>query len=303
MCSKIPKLPDRHIVYCLRCCKPQEKISVHLTKACMKESTREEVEVQVRKAKASTKEWLRNGRRIDYLDLLKRFPHRKCRHTLTRMLVELGFFVSNMPQESDMEPVSQAQDPDIRNADAAASTSAATASGSYHIKPSCSQEVRRAIETLAGQQLDRSGKEKVSHYLAHLTSLAEQHYRMRASQSVVEIADILDEMAGFTQPKPPESGPSATDTKSLWSDFDAFVKAFPVTRLGQPPTKKMRMEAGFSEDRTNYDEWRKQQYEQREQYLLSYYTSRKPDAAKLKKLIDDEGFVGNCPLPKDIVSK
>ncbi|XP_077357112.1 uncharacterized protein LOC144004069 [Festucalex cinctus] len=632
------RLPDRHIVYCLRCCKPQEKISVHLTKACMKESTREEVEVEVRKAKASTKEWLRNGRRIDYLDLLKRFPHRECRHTLTRMLVELGFFVSNMPQESDMEPVSRAQDPDIRNADAAASTSAATTSGEagpqnlldlnegsstsssssdhdngtsdpswqkdlpaattsvrvkmkeaglykkfdenskllvdfkkylqttlrvpncqqevdnvsrfvrylqptgeepsltflnksqqtrdyieslrnaklsastilnyiknmirfigflkirldlvdedrdlhrkleyfkeflqtmrkpvakdhskdvvqikykrlmegtksvsecqeilwvaksdflavfgkfitkerltekektiyryyceallvlkhyqrpgavegmtanewvnrkpekhrvmvgvhqhktatmqvcsfaltqeeeawfqgyyehirpyhlgedsekffissngrrihsvtndlnrlhvhYHIKPSCSQEVRRAIETLAGQQLDRSGKEKVSHYLAHSTSVAEQHYRMRVSQGVVEIADVLDEIAGFTQPKPPESGPSATDTKSLWSDFDAFVKAFPVTRLAQPPTKKMRMEAGFSEDRTNYDKWRKQQYEQREQYLLSYYTARKPDAAKLKKLIDHEGFAGNCPLPKDIISK
>ncbi|KAI4800266.1 hypothetical protein KUCAC02_013395 [Chaenocephalus aceratus] len=76
---------------------------------------------------------------------------------------------------------------------------------------------------------------------------------------------------------------------------------FPVSRDCQPPTKKQRVEAGFSENRVYYDRWRKGQYADRQEHLLSYFTYRKPSGGKIERLISKEGWTSNCPKAQDIL--
>lgn len=51
-------------------------------------------------------------------------------------------------------------------------------------------------------------------------------------------------------------------------DFGEFVKVFPVSLSGQPPSSKQRVAAGFPADRSFYDQWRAAQFRKREQNLL-----------------------------------
>ncbi|XP_067235999.1 uncharacterized protein [Chanodichthys erythropterus] len=93
---------DRHIVHCLRCYKPHDNLSVHLARVCMKTSTSEECVEELQKAKASSKEWTRNNRTWTYGQLCDLLPHRRSRITLVKELLQRGFFILNLPQESEM---------------------------------------------------------------------------------------------------------------------------------------------------------------------------------------------------------
>ncbi|XP_067266650.1 uncharacterized protein [Chanodichthys erythropterus] len=93
---------DRHIVHCLRCYKPHDNLSVHLARVCMKTSTSEERMEELQKAKASSKEWTRNNRTWTYGQLCDLLPHRRSRITLVKELLQRGFFILNLPQESEM---------------------------------------------------------------------------------------------------------------------------------------------------------------------------------------------------------
>ncbi|KAK7152442.1 hypothetical protein R3I93_010609 [Phoxinus phoxinus] len=89
------------IVHCLRCHKPQENLSVHLARVCMKNgSTPEERTQEVQKAKASSQEWIRNSRTWDYRDLREILPDTHSRVIMVEELQRRGFFITNQPQES-----------------------------------------------------------------------------------------------------------------------------------------------------------------------------------------------------------
>lgn len=65
------------------------------------------------------------------------------------------------------------------------------------------------------------------------------------------------------------TGPSAMPSL----EFADFVARFPLTTDGQPPRKKARVDAGFSDDQVFYDKWRAAQYAEREKYLLCKFCS------------------------------
>lgn len=108
---------NRNLVYCLRFCKPQENLSVHLTQVCMKQSTPEERAEELQKAKDSSRDWIRASRTWDYKRLCEILPHSPCRLVLVEEFWKRGFLLTNLPKESD--PPVESQD------DATASTSQA----------------------------------------------------------------------------------------------------------------------------------------------------------------------------------
>ncbi|XP_052003458.1 N-lysine methyltransferase KMT5A-like [Xyrauchen texanus] len=61
------------------------------------------------------------------------------------------------------------------------------------------------------------------------------------------------------------------------------------------------MEYGFPEDRVFYKKWRASQYTKRLKHLLSYFTLRKPSAAKVARRISQEGWTVNCLKPEKIM--
>ncbi|XP_056123945.1 uncharacterized protein LOC130102073 [Rhinichthys klamathensis goyatoka] len=69
---------------------------------------------------------------------------------------------------------------------------------------------------------------------------------------------------------------------------------------GQPPSKS----AGGtkSEDRALYDKWRASQYALRADYLVGYFSLRRPSATKVARLIGQEGWTTNCPKAEEVVS-
>ncbi|KAK7172408.1 hypothetical protein R3I93_004667 [Phoxinus phoxinus] len=95
----------------------------------------------------------------------------------------------------------------------------------------------------------------------------------------------------------------ASTSGAARKDFAEFVARFPVSPEGQPPSKRQRVESGFPDDRIFYDKWRTTQYAKREEYLLSHFTVRRPSAAKVARIIKQEGWKVNCPKPvqEDIV--
>lgn len=106
-------------MHCLRCYKPQDNLSVHLARVCMKTSTSEERVEELQKAKASSKEWIRNNRTWNYRQLCELLPHRRSRITLVKELLQRGFFILNLPQESEMvlEPEDDDDDDDAATTD------------------------------------------------------------------------------------------------------------------------------------------------------------------------------------------
>ncbi|CAM4574692.1 unnamed protein product [Leuciscus chuanchicus] len=161
----------------------------------------------------------------------------------------------------------------------------------YKIAPFTSQCVRRAVETVA-RNLPAEQKGAILHY-------------MGASAGVFKLQDVADAALLLESLASRSADATSLDTRGAAGgprrDFLAFLDRFPVSLEGVPPSKKQRMEAGFSEDRNFYDKWRATQYAQREKHLLSYYKLRKPSAAKVSRLIAQEGWRVNCPRPEDIV--
>ncbi|KAK9972711.1 hypothetical protein ABG768_025998 [Culter alburnus] len=95
---------DRRIVHCLLCEKPQEMLTTHLSRVCMKNSTPEERLEEANRAKESTKAWTREARNWDYKEMVKRYPHRPSRLALLEELRQRKFFVANAPNQADLEP-------------------------------------------------------------------------------------------------------------------------------------------------------------------------------------------------------
>ncbi|KAI4796482.1 hypothetical protein KUCAC02_026984 [Chaenocephalus aceratus] len=160
-----------------------------------------------------------------------------------------------------------------------------------------SGQVRRAADTLVAT----SFTETHAAYMCRSDLMADTHYRMPVPSTMVATAVRLETLPGFT---PERYLPTQTDSPGSCmsgKEFSDFQQTFPVSRDCQPPTKKQRVEAGFSENRVYYDRWRKGQYADRQEHLLSYYTYRKPSARKIERLISKEAWTSNCPKAQDIL--
>ncbi|XDV26262.1 hypothetical protein PO909_030020 [Leuciscus waleckii] len=167
----------------------------------------------------------------------------------------------------------------------------------YKMAPFTSQCVRRAVETVA-RNLPAEQKGAILHYMGASAGV----FKL---QDVSDAALLLESLARYVSSSKQDITHHSTylseQIRGPRRDFLAFLDRFPVSLEGVPPSKKQRMEAGFSEDRNFYDKWRATQYAQREKHLLSYYKLRKPSAAKVSRLIAQEGWRVNCPRPEDIV--
>ncbi|KAK2892479.1 hypothetical protein Q8A67_012467 [Cirrhinus molitorella] len=78
---------EHNYVYCLRCCKPQDNLAVHLARVCMKTSTPDERAEELQKAKASNREWIRISRPWDYEQLCEILPDRDSRVNVVKELL------------------------------------------------------------------------------------------------------------------------------------------------------------------------------------------------------------------------
>ncbi|CAM4548046.1 unnamed protein product [Leuciscus chuanchicus] len=78
---------------------PQENISVHLDRKCLKNSTLQDKLLEVRKEKES-KKWSLISRTWDYKHISALLPDTRSRQNLIEELLRLGFFMNNLPQES-----------------------------------------------------------------------------------------------------------------------------------------------------------------------------------------------------------
>ncbi|KAI4800258.1 hypothetical protein KUCAC02_013387 [Chaenocephalus aceratus] len=164
-----------------------------------------------------------------------------------------------------------------------------------------SGQVRRAADTLVASSFTETQKQNVAAYMCRSDLMADTHYRRPGPSTIVATAVLLDTLPGFT---PERHLPTETDSPGSCmsgKEFSDFQQTFPVSRDGQPPTKKQRVEAGFPENRVYYDRWRKGQYADRQEHLLSYFTYRKPSGGKIERLISKEGWTSNCPKAQDIL--
>ncbi|XP_039527414.1 uncharacterized protein LOC120479192 [Pimephales promelas] len=94
---------NRRIIHCLLCGKPQEMLSTHLSRVCMKKNTPEERMEETNRAKESAKAWTRQARNWDYKEMVKRYPHRPSRLALLKELCQRDFFVANAPEQADLD--------------------------------------------------------------------------------------------------------------------------------------------------------------------------------------------------------
>lgn len=67
----------------------------------MKDSTPEERDAELRRAKESQREWTRLGRRWEYQELVSMVPDDACRKTLIDHLRGRGFFIVGEPVEDE----------------------------------------------------------------------------------------------------------------------------------------------------------------------------------------------------------
>ncbi|KAK2915691.1 hypothetical protein Q8A67_000065 [Cirrhinus molitorella] len=167
----------------------------------------------------------------------------------------------------------------------------------YKLVPFRSQDVRKAVET-AAKKLPVHQYKAVSHYLAHGTGTSRRPQPQ--PQDIVDVAMLLDSLEGTSSDDDTSLAELKNEQHTSQKDFSAFLSRFPVSLEGQPPTKKRRVDSGFPDDRVFYDKWRTTQYTQREEYLLSHFTHRKPSASKVSRLIAQEGWKSNYPKPEEI---
>ncbi|XP_041832394.1 uncharacterized protein LOC121634055 [Melanotaenia boesemani] len=93
---------DRRVLHCLKCFKPSEVLTAHLSRVCMKTNTPEERKQELQKAKKSTKTWTREGRTWDYNQMFLWCHHGPSRRALVRELKKKVFFVLNCPTDTDL---------------------------------------------------------------------------------------------------------------------------------------------------------------------------------------------------------
>ncbi|XP_047434165.1 uncharacterized protein LOC125003942 [Mugil cephalus] len=79
--------------------------TLHLSRVCMKNSTHEERQAELKRAKDSMKAWTRGGRNWDYNTMCKCSPDRATRLALLEDLHTRVFFVANAPNPADLEPI------------------------------------------------------------------------------------------------------------------------------------------------------------------------------------------------------
>ncbi|XP_041834071.1 uncharacterized protein LOC121635075 [Melanotaenia boesemani] len=103
---------DRRVLHCLICLKPTEVLTSHLSRVCMKNHTPEERQLELKKAKESTKAWTCEGRSWDYLDIFKWCPHVPSRQALVRELKRRGFFVLNCPPDLENQEAEETTVPE-----------------------------------------------------------------------------------------------------------------------------------------------------------------------------------------------
>ncbi|XP_029903855.1 uncharacterized protein LOC115356767 [Myripristis murdjan] len=282
------RTPQRNIVHCLKCFKPQENLPVHLARVCMKQSDPEERAAAVKEAKKSFKDWAKAGRMWDYKELSEVIPDKASCYRMMRELLQRGCFVANQPHEHDMA------------ASAGESTSAGTSAGTsvgtrYKVDRSTSQEVRRAAETHVAKNFTPAQKEKVARYMAHTTQVAKAHYQMMLLEQIAETAELMMVLNDLS---PDDSnGRGNLPEKVLPKrQFSTFLENFPVTLDGSAPPAKKRKEAGFpAEDRSLTDKWHKVQRDHRAEYLLSKFRHRQPTQRQFDRCVEGMKWETNKP--------
>ncbi|XP_047433526.1 uncharacterized protein LOC125003566 [Mugil cephalus] len=183
----------------------------------------------------------------------------------------------------------------------------------YKCENVTSREIRRVVETEAANTFTEEQQSGVAHYMAHSTSVAKQHYRMRTLHKTVVTSNLLQSLRG-SSPEDSTDGRAGqsqkrgreeeTDSEEKETEnMTAFLSKFPVTLNGQPPCKRIRVSAGFSEGRVLYDRWRVMQRGMREDHLLSVFVRRAPTVQTVARRIEKEGWSGNTPQAQLVVSK
>ncbi|XP_075944699.1 uncharacterized protein LOC142946711 [Anarhichas minor] len=169
----------------------------------------------------------------------------------------------------------------------------------YKVSNVTSHDIRRIAETEANSTFTTAQKEGVARYMAHSSEVAKSHYRMPVPQDIVRTAVLLATLSRCSSQTASQTAETCPQPQE--PAFDVFKAAFPVTNDGHPPSKKQRMDAGFSGNRSHYDRWGGVQYIKRGNYLLSHFLIRKPSAGSVSRLIAKEGWQTNHPSAEDIV--
>ncbi|XP_039598343.1 uncharacterized protein si:dkey-23a23.2 [Polypterus senegalus] len=174
----------------------------------------------------------------------------------------------------------------------------------FNVANVTSTEVRKASEI----RFSTERKHHSANYPTHATEAAESDYHGRDHALVANtISPVHSHISSSSSEEEVTEGRSSSRTAvpkliRVHADFSAFVTVFPVSNDGLPPTKKMRKEAGFGEDRFCYDKWRASQYTERQKYILSLFCHSKPTLEMVREKIERQGWESNCPKPEEIIS-
>lgn len=96
------KNPDPSIIYCLLCYKPQDNLTRHLARTCMKNKTAEQRRAEAERANESMERWSCSSRNWDYNEICRLMPHKPSRLAFLEELLRRGYFVDNVPNDEDL---------------------------------------------------------------------------------------------------------------------------------------------------------------------------------------------------------
>lgn len=104
------RIPERNIVDCPKCFKPQENLPVHLARVCLKRSSWEERTAVAKEAKKAFRDWAKQARTWDYGRLCEIIPDNTSRCSMMKELQQMGFYIIKQPHKRDMvrDPVAPA---------------------------------------------------------------------------------------------------------------------------------------------------------------------------------------------------
>ncbi|XP_062417767.1 uncharacterized protein si:dkey-23a23.2 isoform X2 [Pungitius pungitius] len=162
---------------------------------------------------------------------------------------------------------------------------------SYKVKNTNSREVRRIARTEVDLSCSDRQKRDVACYMAHTTGATPPRHSesltpARVAQTSVLLAKLTDQSH--------ETSPRQEALVSA-RGYEDFTASFPVTNDGEPPTKKVRVAAGFPDNCIFYNKWRGEQYNKRSKQLLSYFKTRKPLPMVVSEYIGKQGWKCNHP--------
>ncbi|CAL8239659.1 unnamed protein product [Gadus morhua 'NCC'] len=177
-----------------------------------------------------------------------------------------------------------------------------------------SQMARRFYET-ATKDMPSSSKTLVASYLTHTNATAEQHYRYKTTENMLEgkknltalavatssseesssaaqgnDSDSSRERASSSSPNRKTRSGTAHKLKSE-SAFDILQKKFPVTITGSKPHRSL-LEVDDVSWRKAYKYWLHGQQKLRQEYVRSKFPWRQPSTKSLQKLIKNQGWDG-----------